>query len=118
MQRALATAAEYDVYLGRAAAALATLCALSVFLYGTFLLMAVAHTAARTDAQKQIVEVSSHLSELEMQYLSITRTLTPERAQSLGFVAPTTVVTVFTAPTATALGYNQQGSALSIKANE
>ncbi len=118
MQRTLTTALRYDVYLVRTTVALAAVCALSVFLYSTFLLLAVVHTAERTDAQKQIAAITSHLSDLEGQYLATTQTLTPERAAALGFVAPAAVATVFTAPTGVQLGYNQPAGALSITANE
>ena len=82
---------QYQLYLSRTIAVLAGVCALSVFLYGTFLLMAVAHTAARTTAQKQIATITGHLGDLEMNYLAATKTLTPEHAHELGFVAPASV---------------------------
>lgn len=82
------------MYLSRSAAILGALCTLSVFLYGIFLLMAVAHTAARSEAQRQINSISAHLGDMEMQYLSQQRTFTPERAQELGYVEPKSVSTV------------------------
>lgn len=83
------------LYLARTAAALAGICAIAVFLYGVFLLLAVAHTAARTDAQAKIENVSAHLSDMEAQYLAAEKSLTPERAAELGFTAPVRVSTVY-----------------------
>jgi hypothetical protein len=60
--------------------------ALALFLYGIFLLEAVAHTAARAEAERDARQLSANLSSLEMAYLSATRTVTPERAAGLGFV--------------------------------
>lgn len=85
----------YHAYLARVAALLAALCALSVFLYGIFLLMAVAHTAARSEAQSQIVHLSASLGDLEAQYLSQDRMITPEHAQELGYVKPQAISTVY-----------------------
>ena len=85
----------YNTYIARSAALLAMLCTLSVFLYGIFLLMAVEHTAARSEAQRQIETVSAHVSDMEMRYLSLQRSLTPERAQALGLVTPSEVSTVY-----------------------
>ncbi len=118
MQRTLTTALRYDVYVLRTTVALAAMCALSVFLYCSFLLLAVVHTAQRTDAGRQITAVTSRLSDLEAQYLADTKELTPDRATALGFVAPTAMATVFTAPSGVQLGYNQPAGALSITANE
>lgn len=77
-----------QTYLTRAVAVLAGVCAVAVFLYGTFLLLAVSHTAARSTAQKQIGVVTAHVGSLEMQYLTLTKELTPQRAADLGFVTP------------------------------
>ncbi len=89
------TIALYNTYLARAAAVLTILCTLSVFLYGIFLLMAVTHTAGRTAAERQITNLSAHLGDMEMLYLTEQRSLTPERAVALGFVAPAHVSTVY-----------------------
>lgn len=85
-----------DAYAGRAVAALAATATLSVFLYGAFLLGAVAHAAGRTQAERQISALGGKLGELESQYLEATKSLSPERASALGFVAPHEVVTVYT----------------------
>jgi hypothetical protein len=85
----------YDIYLTRAIAILAALCTLAVFLYGIFLLMAVAHTAARSTAQRKANEIAANLGDMDMQYLTQDRSLTPERAQALGLVRPSEVSTVY-----------------------
>lgn len=85
----------YNQYARSAFAVLAGICAVSVFLYGVFLLEAVAHTASRARAANEIKSIKSHLSDLESQYLSATQSLTPERAQALGFVPPASVATVY-----------------------
>ena len=85
----------YQPLLSRAAVVLACLCAISCFLYGVFLLEAVAHTAARASADRQVQTLSVQLGDLESQYLASTEALTPERAQALGFVTPTSVTTVY-----------------------
>lgn len=95
MRLILPNIALYQLYLGRAAAGLAAICAASVFLYGVFLLLAVAHTAARTDAQSKIEDMSACLSDMEAKYLAQTRALTPERAAELGFTMPAHVSTVY-----------------------
>ena len=87
-------ALHYQAYLPRVAAVLAVICALSAFLYGIFLLEAVAQAGARTTAERHVRELSSDLSQLEAQYLASTQTLTPERAQALGYVSPKEVSTV------------------------
>lgn len=85
----------YNLYLTRVAATLAIFCTVSVFLYGIFLLMAVTHTASRSAAERQITSISAHLGDIEAQYLSEQQTLTPKRAQELGFVKPLAVSTVY-----------------------
>lgn len=87
--------AVYHIYVTRLAACLAVCCALSVFLYGIFLLMAVTHTASRTAAERRSTSISTHLGDTDMQYLTQQKTLTPERAAELGFVKSTSVSTVF-----------------------
>lgn len=89
------TIAVYNTYVARSAALLAAFCTLSVFLYGIFLLMAVAHTAARTAAERKINTITANLGNIEMQYLTQQRSLTPELAQELGFEKPQVVSTVF-----------------------
>ena len=91
----------YNLYLSRVAVTLTILCTLSVFLYGIFLLMAVTHTAGRTVAERQMNDLTAHLGDMEMQYLSEQRSLTPERAVALGFVKPVEVSSVYTADTHT-----------------
>jgi hypothetical protein len=92
----ISIALTYQPLLARAAVVLACLCAISSFLYGVFLLEAVAHTAGRASAERQVRDLSAKLSDLETQYLASTQSLTPARAQSLGFVTPTVVTTVYT----------------------
>ena len=77
-------------------ALMAALCTLAVFLYGIFLLMAVAHTAARSTAQRKANEIAANLGDIEMQYLTQDKSLTPDRAQALGLVKPSEVSTVYT----------------------
>jgi cytochrome c-type biogenesis protein CcmH/NrfG len=95
----------YLPYLPRVAALLAVVCALSAFLYGAFLLEAVAQAASRTTAERQIEALQSQLGTLEGQYLSATQTLTPERAVALGFVAPKIVSTVVVDSEAASLSF-------------
>lgn len=83
------------MYVTRTIALCAAVCALSVFLYGVFLLQAVAHTAQRTGSERQITKLTSKLGELEVAYLSQTQALTPEQATTLGFVTPQAVDTVY-----------------------
>ncbi|HVY72911.1 MAG TPA: hypothetical protein VG984_02600 [Candidatus Paceibacterota bacterium] len=97
----------YQLWLSRSIAALAAVCALSVFLYGVFLMLAVEHTAARTALQTQVDTIVLHLSTLETEYLQQTRELSPERAAELGFVAPTETAAVFTNSDARSLSLKQ-----------
>lgn len=85
----------YNPFLARLSAILAGAIALSALLYGVFLLEAVAHTAARTAAERHVRDTVARISALEGEYLARTRTLTPAFAQELGFVAPVRVTTVF-----------------------
>ena len=85
----------YQQYVHRAIALLGGVVVVSAFLYGTFLLEAVLHTAARSHAQKQVAELSSKISGLEARYLAATKSLTKERALSLGYVDPPEITTVF-----------------------
>jgi hypothetical protein len=85
------------------AALLGGIIAVSIFLYGAMLLLAVSHTAGRTQAQHQMQEIASTISTLEAKYLQATRLITPETAKSRGFVPPVSTDTVFAAATHDAL---------------
>jgi hypothetical protein len=109
MERQIKTiAAIYTPHLTKAVAALAVVIALSLFLYGFFLLEAVAHTASRTHAQREIANLTSTLGSLEQEYLSKTRTITLEHARALGFVAPVDVSVVYAGGPAHALSARVQ----------
>ncbi len=95
-------------HIKRIMAVLAAIIALSVFLYGIFLLEAVGNTAERTSAERSIRSLTSSVSSLEQAYLDNTRDLTLERAQALGFVAPAHVTTVFADAGAHALSLRTQ----------
>jgi hypothetical protein len=96
MKRTIRTIAiAYTPHLRRSMAVMGALCALCLFLYGFFLLEAVAHTASRTHAQGDIQSYTSKLSSLEETYLSATRDMTLDRAHELGFVSPSTMATVY-----------------------
>ncbi len=82
-------------YLARMSAVLAAVIALSVLLYGVFLLEAVANTAKRTAAERAVRDITSRVSSLEGKYLAHTQTLTLARATELGFVVPADTATVF-----------------------
>lgn len=90
-------AVRYTPHLKRAMAFFAAVVALSIFLYGIFLLEAVGNTARRSTAEREIRALTSTISSLEQTYLAQTREMTLERAHALGFVAPTAVTTVFAA---------------------
>lgn len=96
----------YNRYSRSAFAVLAFVCAASVFLYGTFLLLAVGHTASRARAAQDVQDLKSKLSVLENQYLADTQALTPAYAASLGYVKPDEVATVYAAQPAEALTLN------------
>ena len=100
----------YTPYLTKILAALAATVAVSVFLYGIFLLEAVGNTAERSKAEREIRNISSRVSSLEQEYLSKTRGLTLERAKELGFVLPEQVVTVFATAGVKSLGRAGQGT--------
>ena len=85
----------YQLYLSRAIALLVGVCAISVFLYVVFLMLAVEHTASRTAAQNNVDDLRTEVSALETQYLRDMEILTPERAAELGFIAPKDVTPVF-----------------------
>ncbi|HEY6021061.1 MAG TPA: hypothetical protein VIY48_14485 [Candidatus Paceibacterota bacterium] len=96
----------YHLYVSRVAATLAIICAVSVFLYGTFLLMAVAHATHMTSAQEQIKDLTGKLSEAESQYLSATNAISLATATNMGLVKPASIAIVTTAQTA-ALTFNR-----------
>jgi len=98
----------YQDHLSKIIAALAGLVVVALFLYGFFLLEAVMHTASRADAEVEIHATNSRLSILESQYLSLTRTMTPARAQELGFAPPASVSTVFSTAVTHSLSLNGQ----------
>lgn len=88
----------YTLYLKRTTAALSMTLILAVLLYGTFLLLAVMHTASHTAMQREISSHISALSDLETSYLAATDELTLAKAEELGLTAktegaPTTVYT-------------------------
>ena len=95
----------YTPVLNKVSTVLAGLIALSVLLYGIFLLEAVANTAKRTAAEKQVRELTAQTGTLEAQYLSLTQEMTPARAQALGFVTPQKVTTVYAVAPSQTLGY-------------
>ena len=84
----------YNLYHRHIFALLGVAIAVGVFAYGAFLLGAVAHAAHRSDAQKEINHINGQLSGLENRYLEQMRSLTPERAHEMGFVAPAMVASV------------------------
>lgn len=92
-----------EQYAARATVFLCAAVAVSLFLYGAFLLTAVQHTAARAAAERSINSATARLSVLEERYLTQTQWLTRERAAALGFVAPARVTTVFSNAQNTAL---------------
>lgn len=71
------------------------LAVLGAFLYGTLLLMTVAHAASIEDAQAQIHSLSAELARSEAQYLQKSQAITPEVAAGLGFVTSTTIARVY-----------------------
>ena len=95
----------YQIYVSRSIAVLAGICALAVFLYGVFLMIAVEHTATRTAVQSQVDALTLQLGSLETQYLTESRTLTPEYAAQLGYVTPTQTTAVFTDSDANSLSF-------------
>lgn len=78
----------YNLYIRRVAAAVAIAFAVSVFLYGAFLLMAVAHAAELRGIEDELGRIESSVSTLQAEYIVRTRTLTLDRAYELGFVEP------------------------------
>ncbi len=107
-QKVKAIALAYTPAITRAAVICAALAALALFLYGFFLLEAVAHTAGRTQAQRQIESYNSKLSVLESRYLTATRDITLERAHELGYVSPKAVATTYAGNPARSLSLRTQ----------
>ncbi len=85
----------YQPYMSRTAALLAIVIAISIFLYSTFLLEAVVHAAAETTAERQLQSINEQLGTLEGHYLTLTQSLTPQKATELGLVTPTALATVY-----------------------
>ena len=105
-------ASTYTAYVTRTMAVFAAVTALSVFLYGIFLLEAVGNTAERTGVERHVRNLTSKVGALESQYLLKTKEMTLERASALGFVAPATVTTVFATAASKSLGINTVGTGL------
>jgi hypothetical protein len=85
----------YNQHVGRVVAVLAAAVAVSVFMYGALLLGAVAHAAGQTSAEDSVRTVSAEVGKLEGSFLSLAKSLSPERAELLGYVQPTAVNTVY-----------------------
>ena len=89
------TLTQAHLYTSRAATVLVGVCALSVFLYATFLLLTVSHAASQTAIERQIRALAADVGDMETRYLVATRDITPQKALALGFIAPEHVSTVF-----------------------
>lgn len=85
----------YNQYIRRVVALLALVCAVSVFLYGTFLLMAVAHAASIASTIRQVRTVTTEVSKLESTYLTLTKSLTIGDATSLGYIKPAAIAVIY-----------------------
>lgn len=107
MPRKLTPIALYHLYVRRAVAGLVALIVLSAFMYGFFLLEAVSHAASQAQARREVAQLSSKVGRLQSQYLSATKALTPERARTLGFVAPERVAVVYADAGALSLSANR-----------
>ena len=88
-------ALKYNPYLTRLAVLLAATTVIAALLYGIFLLEAVAHTAKRTNIEREARALTSELGGLQAKSLALTKGLTPEHARELGFTEPIKVSTVF-----------------------
>ena len=99
------TIAMWNVRLQRLTVLLCGVCALAVFCYAAFLLMAVAHAARITGAEQHIATLKTDVSKLQSEYLAATKALTPERAAALGFVVPEVVVAVYASTPALSLNF-------------
>jgi len=107
MSRKLTPLALYHLYVRRCVALLAAVIVLCAFLYGFFLLEAVAHAASQAKARRDIAGLSSKVAGLQAQYLSATKAITPERAREMGFVAPVSVATVYAEESGLSLSANR-----------
>ena len=85
----------YEPRIQRVAALAIACITVSAFMYGFFLLGAVSHTATRTKEESAVRTLRTEVSEMQMQYLTLTRAITMERAEVLGFVAPQNLSTIF-----------------------
>jgi uncharacterized protein YdbL (DUF1318 family) len=106
--KAKTIAAVYQVHLARMIAVCAAAIAIALFLYGFFLLEAVAHTASRAEAQGSIETLTGELSALEQEYLAQTAAMTLEKAKNLGFVSPSEVAVIYADRTAHTLSVNMR----------
>lgn len=104
------TLALVHLYTTRTTALLAGVCSVAVFLYAIFLLVAVAHTASRTTAQRTISDITAHVADLQTRYLAETKNLTLARAVELGFTSPTVVSTVYESNAQHGLSLNMSAS--------
>ena len=95
MPRKLNPIALYHHWVRSIVTGLVAVIAMSAFAYGFFLLEAVSHAASQAQARREVSKLSSQVGQLQSQYLSATKALTPERARSLGFVAPEHVAVVY-----------------------
>ena len=100
------TLAIYSLWVRRLSALLAGICAVSVFLYGILLLMAVSHAARLSGINDQLQTLTSEISAAENTYLSDTESLSPATAAAMGLIKPSSVSIVY-APTAAALSFNR-----------
>lgn len=101
-----AIAVVYNPHMAKMIALGAVIIALSLFLYGFFLLEAVAHTASRAGAERQIETLTSKVSALEQTYLAKTSSMTLEHAATLGFVPPAEVAIIYANAEAHTLSLN------------
>lgn len=87
----------YSTIVRRLSALLIAVCALSVFLYGALLLMAVSHAAHLSSAQDKIHGLTTQLSAAESTYLAQTQALDAQTAVALGLSKPSSVSIVYAA---------------------
>jgi len=85
----------YHSHVRRIVTILGVVIAVSVFLYGTFLLMAVAHAAAIAKTNKNIRTVTTEVSKLENSYLTLTKSLTLGDAIAMGFLKPSSIAVMY-----------------------
>lgn len=84
---------------------LACVCAVAVFLYGVFLLMAVSHAAQLSGIDRNIQMLTAQLSAEENTYLSEAQSLGPAAASAMGLIKPAAVSIVYTSA-ASPLSFN------------